>query len=98
MLSLAFPVGGHRSFLTISSRARLKASRVSRSWFGGRGVDPIALARAKGVAPEVIVRAALEKTLADAAEPSDTSATGAALVAVMQASPYRDVDFQSTHD
>ena len=58
----------------------------------------LALARAKGVSPEVIVRAALEKTLADAAVTPDTSATGAALVAVMQASPYKDADFESRHD
>jgi hypothetical protein len=58
----------------------------------------LALARAKGVSPEVIVRAALEKTLADAAGTSDTSATGGDLVAVMQASPYRHVDFESRHD
>jgi len=58
----------------------------------------LAVARAKGVSPEVIVRAAIEKILADAAVTSDTSATGAALVAVMQVSPYKDADFESRHD
>jgi hypothetical protein len=58
----------------------------------------LAVARARGLSPEVIVRAALEKLLADAAGTSDTSATGADLVAAMQASPCKDVEFESRHD
>src|SRR5260370_4432845 len=58
----------------------------------------LALARAKGVSPEVIVRDALEEILADAALAPDTSLNGAALVAVMQASPYKVGDLESRHD
>jgi hypothetical protein len=55
----------------------------------------LAVARAKGLSPEVIVRVALDRFLADS---SDTPATGAALVAAMQASPYKDVDLEPRRD
>jgi hypothetical protein len=55
----------------------------------------LALAQAKGLSPEVIVRVALDRFLAD---PSDSPATGAALVAAMQASPYKEVDLEPRRD
>jgi hypothetical protein len=58
----------------------------------------LAVARAKGLPPEAIVRAALEKLLADTDRMSDTPATGAALVAAMQSSPYQGVDLERRRD
>jgi len=58
----------------------------------------LAVARAKGLSPEAIVRAALEKLLADTDRMSDIPTTGAAIVAAMQSSPYRDVDLEFRRD
>jgi hypothetical protein len=57
-----------------------------------------ALARAKGLSAEALVREALKGLLAGASSipngaPSEP-ATGAALVAAMQASPYKETDLQ----
>jgi hypothetical protein len=59
----------------------------------------IAIARAKGLSTDALVREALEKILADApdevhAGPPSPPVSGAALVAAMQASPYRETDIE----
>jgi hypothetical protein len=54
------------------------------------------LARAKGLSAEALVRQALDEILAGASEAPDHAlsepASGASLVAALQASPYKDVD------
>jgi hypothetical protein len=56
----------------------------------------IALAHAKGVSTDVLVREALERVLAEAGAipASSLPASGAALVAAMQASPYREIGLE----
>ncbi|MGA1994719.1 MAG: hypothetical protein ABSH45_02970 [Bryobacteraceae bacterium] len=51
----------------------------------------MAAAQAKGLSLDALVRAALDRVLAEEAGISGP-ATGAALVAAMQASPYREID------
>ena len=55
----------------------------------------IALAHAKGLSPEALVRTALERILAEAGEipepPPFGVATGAELVSAMQASPWKEM-------
>jgi hypothetical protein len=57
----------------------------------------LAVAQAKGVSTDALVRSALDTILADA--PADAAsfgvATGAALVAAMQASPSSDIDLET---
>jgi hypothetical protein len=58
-----------------------------------------ALAHAKGLSAEALVREALDRILAGASDipngaPCDL-ATGAALVAAMQASPYKETDLEA---
>jgi len=59
----------------------------------------IALARSKGLSPEALVREALDKILTGASEPLDPlqpeRTTGAALVAAMESSPYRETDLET---
>jgi len=61
----------------------------------------VALARAKGVSTDALVREALDRILA---EPDNASAektglpTGADLIAAMQASPYREVNLEPARD
>ncbi len=58
-----------------------------------------AIAHAKGVSTDALVREALEEILARASEIPDNGpsepATGALLVAAMQASPSKDMDFEA---
>jgi hypothetical protein len=57
----------------------------------------LAAAHALGLPPDALVRAALNRILSEA--PDDASpATGAALVAAMQASPYREMEFDLVGD
>ena len=51
----------------------------------------VAAAQAKGLPLDALVRAAVDRILAEAAG-STAPARGAALVAAMQASPYREID------
>jgi hypothetical protein len=57
------------------------------------------IAHAKGLSADALVREALEGILAGALEIPDgvptEPATGALLVAAMQASPYRDMDLEA---
>lgn len=62
----------------------------------------IALARAKGLSTDALVREALDRILA---EPNDAASvektgfpTGADLVAAMQASPYREVNLEPARE
>ena len=56
-----------------------------------------AIADAKGISADALVREALEGILAGASEVPDNAlsepATGALLVAAMQASPHKETDF-----
>ena len=58
-----------------------------------------AVARAKGLSADALVRQALNGILADASEISDSApsgpATGALLVAALQASPYKEMDLEA---
>jgi ferritin-like metal-binding protein YciE len=58
-----------------------------------------ALAHAKGLSAEALVRDALDGILAGASEIPDHAlsepATGAALVAALQASPYKEIDLEA---
>jgi hypothetical protein len=58
-----------------------------------------AVAHAKGLSADALVREALERILADASEIPDSGlaepASGALLVAAMQASPYKKTDLES---
>jgi len=60
-----------------------------------------AVVQAKGLSAEELVRAALDRIPADASELPDArpagTASGAALIAAMQASPYRDLEIEPTH-
>ncbi len=62
----------------------------------------IAVARAKGLSADALVREALDRILADASAASATGssepATGDALVAAMQASPYKQVNLEPVRD
>jgi hypothetical protein len=61
----------------------------------------VAAAWAKGLSVEGLVREALESILADApAGPvsPERQASGARLVAAMQASPYKDLDLEPVRD
>jgi hypothetical protein len=55
-----------------------------------------AIAHAKGLSADALVREALDGILAGASEILDSAepATGALLVAAMQASPYKEMDLQ----
>ena len=57
----------------------------------------VALARAKGLSTDALVREALNRILAEAGAipASYGSASGAALVAAMQASPYREIGVEA---
>lgn len=59
-----------------------------------------AIADAKGISADALVREAIEGILAGAPEVTDDAlsdlATGVALVAAMQASPYKDTDLEAT--
>jgi len=57
----------------------------------------VALALAKGISADALVREALDRILAEAtagARPQRPS-TGAALVAAMQSSPYKDISIEA---
>jgi hypothetical protein len=62
----------------------------------------VALARAKGLSTDALVREALDRILAepnnDAPAEQTGLPTGADLVAAMQASPYRDVNLEPARD
>jgi hypothetical protein len=56
----------------------------------------VALALAKGLSPDALVREALNRVLAEAAAipVSSVGESGAVLVAAMQASPYREIGIE----
>lgn len=56
----------------------------------------IALAHAKGVSIDALVREALDRILTEAGAISASSgpASGASVVAAMQSSPYREIDLE----
>ena len=54
----------------------------------------IALAQARGLSADALVRQAIDRLLEDTPDESRPSATGAAVVAAMQASPYREIDIE----
>ena len=62
----------------------------------------IAVAHAKGLSTDALVREALDRILADASAIPDIGssglATGAALVAAMQASPYREMNLEAARN
>jgi hypothetical protein len=62
----------------------------------------IALAHAKGLSTEALVRQALDIILADAPaipdSESSSTPTGAVLVAAMQASPYRETSLEAVRN
>ena len=60
----------------------------------------IALAHAKGLSAETLVRAALERILSEAPEIPEPSGavTGAELVSAMQASPFKEIPLESNRD
>ncbi len=56
----------------------------------------VALAAAKGISADALVREALDSILADAADTKPRNAVmGAALVAAMQASPYKEISIEA---
>ena len=57
----------------------------------------VALALAKGISADALVREALDRILAEAAAGArlQSPATGAALVAAMQASPYKEISIEA---
>jgi len=57
----------------------------------------MAAAHARGLPLDALVREALDRILAETGETS-APASGAALVAAMQASPYREVDLDVARD
>ena len=62
----------------------------------------IAVARAKGVSTDALVREALDRILAGASAKADPGSsqpvTGAALIAAMQASPFREMGLEADRD
>ena len=61
----------------------------------------IALAHAKGLSTEALVRQALDRILADAPaidSESSSTPTGSVLVAAMQASPYRETSLEAVRN
>lgn len=57
----------------------------------------VALALAKGISADALVREALDRILAEAAAGArpQRTATGAALVAAMQSSPYKEISIEA---
>ncbi len=62
----------------------------------------MAVAQAKGISTDELVRSALDSILAVASVIPDTEssrpATGAALVTAMQASPFREIDLDASRN